>query len=60
MSQGKKVNCFECQYLAITWDKNFPYACKRLGFKSKLLPSLQVKKDSKMECQFFEKKVKNG
>ncbi|MGB9730665.1 MULTISPECIES: uracil-DNA glycosylase [Calditerrivibrio] len=60
MSEAKKVNCFDCQYLVITWDKNFPYACKRLGFKSKLLPSLEVKKDSKIECLFFEKKVKNG
>lgn len=60
MAQSRRINCFECQYLAITWDKNFPYACKKMGFKSKLLPSIQVKKDSNLDCQFFEKKVKNG
>jgi len=59
MSQNNKINCFDCQYLAITWDKNFPYACRKIGFKSKLMPSIQVKKDSKIDCQFFMKKVKN-
>jgi hypothetical protein len=56
MNKLKNVNCFECRFLAISWDKNLPYICKKIGFKSKLIPSKEVFKNSKIPCQFFEKK----
>lgn len=59
MEAGKQINCFECEFLAISWDKNFPYMCKKLGFKSRIIPSKEVFKNSQIECQFFMKKVKN-
>ncbi|WP_029523244.1 hypothetical protein [Persephonella sp. KM09-Lau-8] len=54
----KKVNCHKCEYFYITWDKNFPYGCKAFGFKSRLIPSIEVKKASGKEClQFKPKKL---
>ncbi|HIE58809.1 MAG TPA: uracil-DNA glycosylase [Persephonella sp.] len=52
----KKVNCFKCKYFYITWDKKFPYGCKAFGFKSRLLPSIEVYKASKKKCLYFTKK----
>jgi hypothetical protein len=50
---GAKINCFHCKYLKITWEPAFPYACTAIGFKSRMIPSFEVQKDSQMECQFF-------
>ncbi len=52
----KKVNCYKCKYFYITWDKNFPYGCKAFGFKSRLIPSIEVKKASGKECLSFKEK----
>lgn len=54
-SKGK-VDCFKCVYFKITWDKNNPYGCGAMGFKSKMLPSLHVFKTSGKKCLMFKKK----
>ncbi|HCL81683.1 MAG TPA: uracil-DNA glycosylase [Nitrospiraceae bacterium] len=51
-----KIDCFKCRHLYITWDKNFPYGCKAMKFKTKNLPSKVVRQSSDMECLKFEKK----
>ena len=38
----KGPNCWECRYMAITWDVRLPYGCKLMGFRSKVVPSLEV------------------
>jgi len=53
----KNVNCKNCKYFFITWDKNFPYGCKALAFKSKQIPSFEVKQSSGFECLKFSPKV---
>jgi len=53
---SKKINCYKCKYFYITWDKKFPYGCKVFGFKSKILPSIEVKKASGKECLSFKPK----
>lgn len=55
---NKKINCFKCKYLYITWDSNFPKGCKIIGFKSKELPSVAVLKNTGIPCQMFEAKKK--
>jgi hypothetical protein len=52
-----KVDCFKCIYFKITWDKQKPYGCTAMGFKSKLLPSLEVYKNSGNKCLMFKKKL---
>ena len=39
---AKGPNCWECRYLAITWDPRMPYGCKLMGFRSRVIPSLEV------------------
>ena len=55
-SQKKEVNCISCQNFYITYDQYFPYGCRSAGFKSRLLPSIEMFANSGMECQFFKEK----
>ncbi|HAY34277.1 MAG TPA: uracil-DNA glycosylase [Bacteroidetes bacterium] len=55
-SDKKRIDCRKCIYFHITWDKSFPYGCKSYGFKSKILPSLEIIKVSGIPCLKFEKK----
>jgi hypothetical protein len=52
-------NCNECEHYYITWEKGFPYGCRSMGFKSRELPSVAVRKNSGIDClQFKVKKQK--
>jgi len=53
---SRDINCFDCKYFFITWDKAKPYGCKAFGFKSFLLPSKVVYQNSKKSCLAFTKK----
>lgn len=55
-SQIKRPNCYKCRYLVITWQKNRGYACKAMGFKSKIIPSLEVFRASGRQCQLYSPK----
>jgi len=50
-------NCWQCKHFAVSWDPRMPYACKRMGFKSAVLPSLQVLRADGQLCRSFE--IKN-
>lgn len=52
-----KINCFKCKYFYITYQETFPYGCKLMAFKSKVLPSKEVLSASGEECKGFESKV---
>lgn len=55
--EEKKVNCRECKYFYITWDKSSPYGCKSMGFKSRILPSLVVIQTTGTTCLSFHDKL---
>jgi hypothetical protein len=56
--QAKKgPNCWDCRFLAITWDVRTPYGCKLMGFRSKVLPSLEVLRTDGRFCGGFSPKV---
>ncbi len=57
-SNEKRINCFDCIYLHITWQPATPYACKAIGFRSKMIPSLEVFKNSGTQCMHFRPKNK--
>ncbi|MBI1388373.1 MAG: uracil-DNA glycosylase [bacterium] len=42
----------------MTWDRNFPYGCKAMGFKARTQPSIEVFNSSGIECQMFTMKEK--
>jgi hypothetical protein len=50
-------NCWECRYLAITWDSRMPYGCKYMGFRSKVIPSLEVLRTDGRFCGGFAVKL---
>lgn len=54
-----KISCYKCKYLKITWQPQTPYACQALGFKSRYIPSLEVFKNSGIECQSYSPKEEN-
>ena len=49
-------NCWDCRYLAITWDVRLPYGCKFMGFRSKVIPSLEVLRSDGRFCSAFSPK----
>ena len=50
-------NCWTCLHFSVTWEPRFPYACGRMGFKSRLLPCIEVSNSSQMPCFGYKKKV---
>ena len=60
MSPARKLTCFQCGYFYITWEKNFPYGCKAMGFKSKKIPMKAVYENSGTECLSFSPKQRNA
>ncbi len=54
--QEKEVNCFSCVHFFITYESDFPYGCRAVGFKSRTLPSKVMFAHSGIECQVFEEK----
>jgi hypothetical protein len=57
-SQGKApaANCWQCRHFATSWDPALPYSCKLLGFKSRMLPCMQVQQLDGRACQGFDRK----
>ena len=49
-------NCWDCRHLAITWDPRLPYGCQRMGFRSRVLPSLEVLRNDGRHCGGFDPK----
>jgi len=49
-------NCNKCEHYYVTWEKNFPCGCRSMGFKSRELPSIAVRKNSGMDCLQFKLK----
>ena len=45
-----RVNCYGCKHFFITWDKEFPYGCRRMEFRSKRLPSEDVIEADGQRC----------
>ncbi|RPG32675.1 MAG: uracil-DNA glycosylase [Gammaproteobacteria bacterium TMED92] len=59
-NRPNSVTCWQCRHFQTSWDKNFPYLCKSLNFKSKLLPSIEVKQSSGKDCLSFQAKLQRS
>jgi hypothetical protein len=55
-----KINCFQCEHFAVTWDPKNPRGCKLFEFKSARMPSVPVKEDSGIDCLGFVPKQKKA
>ena len=59
IDQGRpKPPCLTCRHYFITWDPGFPYGCRAFQFKSAVIPYLEVKSASQMQCLKFEPRKK--
>jgi hypothetical protein len=52
----KGPNCWGCRHFQITWDTRMPYGCRLMGFKTKILPSIEVLRADGHFCLGFEEK----
>ncbi|NBX45248.1 MAG: uracil-DNA glycosylase [Gammaproteobacteria bacterium] len=50
-------NCWQCRHFKVSWDPNFPYACDTMGFKSHILPCIEVLRADGHPCRAFEPKA---
>jgi len=50
-------DCWSCQHFAISWDPRMPYSCRAMGFKSKMLPCLEVIGADGRACLGFVRKA---
>ena len=55
-TQPSEINCFKCHHFYITYDRHFPYGCKAVGFKSRLMPSKEMYVNSGIECLIYVEK----
>ncbi len=51
------ANCWQCRYFGISWDTARPYSCRLMGFKSKVLPSIEVLRADGQVCRGFVAKM---
>lgn len=49
-SDSPRANCYGCRHFFITWDKEFPYGCRKMEFRSKRLPSDDVIEADGQRC----------
>lgn len=49
-------NCWQCRHFAVSWDPKLPYACKLMGFKSRITPALEVLRADGTPCKGFAAK----
>ncbi len=49
-------NCWQCRHFAISWDPKLPYACRLMGFKSRITPALEVLRADGQRCRGFLQK----
>jgi hypothetical protein len=54
--QETEVNCFSCSHFFITYEPEFPYGCRAVNFKSRLMPAKLMYVYSGIGCQLFKKK----
>ena len=54
--EQKRIICQKCINYYVTWKQSKPHGCNAYGFESQQIPSLVVKRSSKMDCSFYKQK----
>jgi hypothetical protein len=50
--------CRGCKHFGVSYDRNFPYVCRAMGFKSRMLPIWEVKSADGRDCMSFQPRPK--
>ncbi len=53
---SERIDCHKCRFYFVTWNKRFPHGCKAMGFKSRFIPSLDVRRISGAACMMYDEK----
>ena len=53
-------NCWQCRHFSVSWDPNLPYACRLMGFKSRIMPAIEVLRADGSRCHGFVRKTVAG
>ncbi|MEO5371737.1 MAG: hypothetical protein H7833_16850 [Magnetococcus sp. DMHC-1] len=54
--EGQTADCLACKHFRVTWDADHPRGCVVMGFKSRTLPSHEVRSASGLACLKFDPK----
>jgi hypothetical protein len=54
--QEEAPNCWQCRHFAVSWDPKMPYSCRLMGFKTRILPAIEVLRIDGQRCQGFMRK----
>lgn len=49
-------DCWRCRNFAVIWQPATPYLCRLMGFKSRVLPSIEVTRADGRSCVGFSPK----
>ena len=55
---GTGPNCWQCRHFAVSHVPSSPYACRLMGFQSRVLPSIEVLRTDGQFCRGFVGKPK--
>jgi hypothetical protein len=50
-------NCWQCRHFSVSWDPKLPYLCRLMGFKSRIVPSIEVLRADGQRCRGFSAKA---
>jgi hypothetical protein len=51
------ITCHKCLYYYVTWDPQLPHGCRIMGFKSRLVPAIEVRRTMQgKDCLLFKAK----
>jgi hypothetical protein len=53
-ARSERVKCAKCAHYFITYDPRFPYGCRAMNFKSRVLPQNEVTSLTGMDCQMYQ------
>lgn len=53
-------NCWQCRHFAVSWDPSLPYSCRLMGFKSRIMPAIEVLRADGTRCRGFLPKAVQG
>jgi hypothetical protein len=59
-ADSEAPNCWQCRHFSVSWDPNLPYACRLMGFKSRILPAIEVLRADGTRCHGFQRKPAGG
>jgi hypothetical protein len=45
--------CRFCAHYFVTWEASTPHGCRALGFKSRQIPSREVRRTSGDACRYY-------